>query len=290
MGLLTVMNTALSGMSAATTLIDVTADNLANLQTPGFKAGSVHFATLAPQTVSLGSAVGRGSAGANPIQIGSGVQVAAADRDFSQGPIVTSDQPGLLALEGEGFFIVQGSDGVRRYTRDGQFRLNADGELVTAEGDRLLGFGVDALGNVDHSQLVPLTVHLGSSVVGAGGSPAILQSYAVSRDGRIVGQYSDGVSRTLGQLRLARFANPAGLLARAGNKFEATSASGMPTDSDPGAAGTAQVVAGASELSNVDLGHELIELTLARNMFQANLLVFHTADTLLGEMFFPWRR
>jgi flagellar hook protein FlgE len=290
MGLLTVMNTALSGMSAATTLIDVAADNLANLETPGFKAGTVHFATLPTLTQSPGSpAVGR-SAGANPIQIGTGVQVSATDRDFSQGPIAIGNQPALLALEGDGFFILRRGDGMRRYTRDGQFRLSADGELVTADGDRVLGFGIDAEGNVDRSQLTPLTIHFGSSVAGAGGSPAILQSYSIGRDGRIVGRYGDGINRTLGQLRVARFANPSGLLARAGNKFEATSASGVPTESDPGSTGAGEIISGATELSNVDLGHELIELTLAGNMFQANLAVFHTADTLLGELFFPWRR
>src|SRR2546430_638442 len=158
MGLSSVMQTALSGMSAATTIIDVTADNLANAETPGFKAGTVQFATLSPLTESFGAPITAGNAGANPIQIGRGVQVAGTGRDFSQGPIVTSDQPALLALEGEGLFILQGPDGGRRYTRDGQFSLNADGELVTANGDRLLGFGVDSQGNIDRTHLTPLTI------------------------------------------------------------------------------------------------------------------------------------
>jgi flagellar hook protein FlgE len=290
MGLSSVMQTALSGMSAATTIIDVTADNLANSQTPGFKTASVQFATLAPQTESLGALATSGNAGANPIQIGRGVQVAALSRDFSQGPIVASDQPASLALEGEGFFILQGPDGQRRYSRAGQFSLNADGELVTADGERLLGFGVDSQGNIDRSELVPLTIRLGSAVPGRSGGISILQSYAVGRDGQIHGYYSDGVSRTLGQLRIARFNNPAGLAARAGNKFVATSSSGEPTELDPGQAGEAQVIGGAMELSNVNIGRELVELTLAGNLFQMNLAVFHTADTLLGELFFPWRK
>jgi flagellar hook protein FlgE len=116
-----------------------------------------------------------------------------------------------------------------------------------------------------------------------------LRSYSVSRDGRVVGHYSDGVNRTLGQLRLARFANPAGLAARAGTKFASTPASGLPIESDPGEATTAEIVSGGTELSNVDIGHQLIELTLGGNMFQANLAVFHTAENLLSELFFPWR-
>jgi flagellar hook protein FlgE len=278
------MQTAFSGMNAATTMIDVVANNVANAQTDGFKAGSVHLGTLAPQTISVGSGLA-----SNPIQIGTGVQVVGVDTDFSQGQIATNDQLPLLALDGEGLFILQGSNGGRFYTRDGNFRLNADGELVTAAGDRVLGFGVDAGGQIDRSQLVPLTIRIGSTVTGTGGTVAALQSFSIGNDGRVVGQYSDGVNQTLGQLRLARFANRQGLAAQGGTKFVSTAASGLPIETDPGEGGAAQVISGAKELSNVDISHELIELTLAGNLFQANLAVFQTANTLLGEMFFPWR-
>jgi len=289
MGLLSVMYTALSGMNAATTIVDVSADNLANAETPGFKAATVQFGTLTPETLSFGSPVVTGNAGTNPMQIGQGVQVSGITRDFSQGSIVTSDQLPLLALDGEGLFILQGPGGQRLYTRDGHFSLNSNGELVTAQGDKVLGFMADAQGNIDTSQLVPIKVHIGSLAAGAGGTLASLQSYSVGRDGTITGHYSDGVPRTLGQLRIARFNNQAGLAARAGNKFEATSASGLPIESNPGESGTGQTLQGATELSNVDIGHELIELTLAGNLFQANWQVFQTANNLLGELFFPYR-
>jgi flagellar hook protein FlgE len=290
MGLSSVMNTALSGLSAATTLVEVAADNLANAQTPGFKSSLVQFGTLAPQTLSFGTPVVAGSGGANPIQLGGGVFVSGIQRDFSQGPIVASDQPPLLALDGEGLFILQSPGGERLYTRDGQFQLNADGELVTADGYELLGFGVDERGQIDRSQLRPLTIRLGSTAAGVGGSVAVLRSYSINRTGGLVGHYSDGVNRTLGQLRLARFANPAGLAARAGNKFASTPSAGLSNETDSGEAGAAEVVSGARERSTVDIGHELIELTLAGNMFQANLAVWNTANTLLGELFFPWQR
>jgi len=277
------MQTALSGLNAATTIIDVTANNLANYQTPGFKASSVRLATLAPHTILTGGW------GSNPIQSGSGVQVVAIDKDFSQGSIQISDQPALLALDGEGLFILHADNGERLYTRDGQFHLNGDGELTTAEGGRLLGFGVDADGQIDRSQLRPLVIHLGSAAAGANGTTALLRSYSIGRNGRITGRFSNGTNRTLGQLRLARFANPAVLQARAGNKFASTQASGLPIESDPGEANAAEVVSGATEHSNVDIGRELIELTLAGNLFQLNLVVLNTADDMLGAMFFPWR-
>ncbi|HZN36076.1 MAG TPA: flagellar hook basal-body protein [Pirellulaceae bacterium] len=269
MSLNSVMQTALSGMQAATASVGVTAHNLANLQTAGFERSRVQLATL---------------------PLGGGVMVSAIVLDPAQGPIASGDQLPLLALEGEGLFILEGDGGERLFTQGGRFSLNAAGELVTAGGDRVLGYGLDTDGQIDRSELSPLTIRLGSQVASAGGRAATLQSYSITRGGRIVGRYSDGVNRTLGQLRLARFSNPAGLTQRAGNRFQATAASGEPRESDPGEAGAGEVVAAATELSNVDLGRQLIELTLANQLFRANAAVFRTADEMLGEMFFPWRR
>jgi len=283
MGLSTVMQTALSGMNSATTILDVVANNLANYETPGFKAGTVRLTTLAPQTTSLGGL------NSNTIQVGFGVQVIGIDSDFSQGSIQINDQLPLLALDGDGLFILHSSDGRRYYTRDGQFHLNADGELVAVDGGQVLGFGVGADGKIDRSQLKPLAIHLGSSAPVVNGGASILRRYSISNNGLIVGYCSDGTSRPLGQLRLARFANLSGLRAVAGNKYSSTPASGLPVESDPGEGNTAKVLAGASEWSNVDIGRELIELALAGTLFQANLAVLQTADSMLGTMFFPWR-
>jgi len=276
MSLNSVMQTALSGMNAATTIVNVTANNVANLQTEGFKQSQVRLATLPP--------------GGGQFPVGLGVIVTGIDLDASQGVIVSDEPLPLLALEGEGFFILEGEGGDRLFTRGGQFSLNAAGELVTSNGERVLGYGVDEGDQIDRSQLVPLTIHLGSQAASAGGQAATLNSYSITRSGRIVGRYSDGVSRSLGQFRVARFANTSGLAQRAGNKYQATAASGSASESDPGEAGAGEVLDGATELSNVDLGRQLIDLTLAGNMFKANAAVFRTADEMLGELFFPWRR
>jgi flagellar hook protein FlgE len=277
------MQTALTGLNAATTILEVTANNLANYETRGFKASSVRLATLRPVTQSPGGW------NANPLQFGSGVQVVGIEQDFSQGEIQTDGSLPLLALQGEGLFILHSSDGVRLFSRDGQFHLDAEGHLINAEGDQLLGFGTDAEGQIDRRKLVPLTIRLGAAAGGANGISAILRSYSIARNGQIVGKYSDGISRTLGQLRLARFANPAGLFARYGNRFASTPASGFPQEVDPGSHGAATILAGATERSNVNIGHELIELTLAGNLFRGNLAVITTADQMLGALFFPWR-
>jgi flagellar hook protein FlgE len=284
MGLSSVMQTALAGMNAVTTILDVAANNLANYETPGFKASSVRLATLTPQSDSLGGL------NSNPVQIGTGVQVVGIDRDFSQGSIQTNDQLPLLALDGDGLFMLHSSNGTKLFTRDGQFHLDANGQLVTPDGDQVMGFGVDAEGRIDRRLLRPLAIHLGASILNATGAAATLRGYSISRNGRITGQYSDGTNRTLGQLRLARFADSAGLQAQAENEFTTTLASGLSVESDPGEAGAAEVTSGATELSNVNIGHELVELTLAGNLFQLNLAVLRTADDMLGAMYFPWRR
>ena len=280
MGLGSVMNTALSGLSAATTLIDVAANNLANSQTPGFKASRVELATL-PYLAVVG--------GTNPIQVGSGVMVAGTSINFTQEPLETSDQPALLALDGEDLFILEGNSGERLYTRDGQFALSGTGELLSRGGYKVLGYGLAADGTLDTSQLVPLSIRLGSEIEDEHGQPTTLRGYSIQRDGRILGRYSDGRYRPLGQLRLARFPNQPGLTQRAGNAFRASPASGLPRESNPGEDGAAEIVAGATELSNVDVVREMAKLQLAENQFRANLFVLHTADSLLDSLFFPWR-
>jgi flagellar hook protein FlgE len=290
MGLGTVMQTALTGINAATTTLQVTAHNLANSQTPGFKSSRVRLASQIPQTLSFGGPPGAGSAGVNPLQIGRGVLVAGTDVDWSPGHVVSSDQPALLALDGEGLFILEGNGGERLYTRDARFSLNSAGELVTGGGERVLGYAIDADGQVQTGALSPLKVQLGSRVAGAGGQPATLRGYSISKNGKIIGRYSDGRHRPLGQLKVARFNNPQGLAQRPGNTFRSTPAAGTPVEADPGSSGAGEIISGATELSNVDLGEQLIELTLAGNLFRSNIVSFQTADTLIGELFFPWRR
>ena len=165
MGLASSLNTALTGLQAAETIIDVTGNNLANTSTVGFKESTAQFATQFLQTMSLGSAPTDNSGGTNPRQTGLGTLVAAITPDFTQGTIQISASPSDLAIQGEGFFIVQGTQGEELYTRNGIFQTNADNELVTIAGQRLLGYGVDEDFQVVPTELVPLTIPLGSAAV-----------------------------------------------------------------------------------------------------------------------------
>src|SRR5690606_3622944 len=143
MGLASALSTALTGMTAAETTVDVVGNNLANAQTVGFKASEAVFATQFLQTRGLGAAPTDNSGGTKPRQVGLGTQVAEITPDFTQGTIEISSNPSDLAIQGDGFFMVEGSSGELLYTRNGIFKTNSENELVTITGNRLLGFGID---------------------------------------------------------------------------------------------------------------------------------------------------
>ncbi|HEY2882371.1 MAG TPA: flagellar hook-basal body complex protein [Pirellulales bacterium] len=177
MGLASALSTALTGLNAAETTIDVVGNNLANSSTVGFKASHAEFATQFLQTESLGSKpddppkpgqpVTQFLGGTNPRQIGLGVQVASITPDFSQGTIQLSNNPSDLAIQGDGFFIVKASNGQDLYTRNGQFQLNANNQLVTATGNDLMGYGVDKNFKIDKTSQIPLSISNSTAVAQA---------------------------------------------------------------------------------------------------------------------------
>jgi len=165
MGLASAMSTALTGLSAAETTIDVVGNNLANSNTVGFKASEAAFATQFLQTQSLGSSPTDGNGGTNPRQVGLGTLVGEIAPDFTQGTIEISSSPTDMAVQGDGFFIVQGTQGERLFTRNGIFKLNAESELTTITGNRVLGFGVDQDFQIQTTDLVPIEIPLGAAAV-----------------------------------------------------------------------------------------------------------------------------
>lgn len=165
MGLASSLTTALTGMNAAETQIDVLGNNLANAQTVGFKASEVVFATQFLQTLSLGSAPTEHNGGTNPRQVGLGVQVVGITPNLKTGTIELSTSPSDLAIRGDGYFQVEGSQGERLYTRNGMFKLNGQNELVTSTGERLLGYAVDEDYNLISTELSKLQIPLGSESV-----------------------------------------------------------------------------------------------------------------------------
>ncbi len=165
MGLASALSTALTGLSAAETTIDVVGNNLANSNTIGFKASTANFATQFLQTLSLGSGPTTSSGGTNPRQIGLGTTVAEITPNFTQGTVEISANPTDLAIQGDGFFIVEGGAGEQLYTRNGVFKMNSENQLVSITGNRLLGYGVDDRFQIQTTTLGPIEIPLGSAAV-----------------------------------------------------------------------------------------------------------------------------
>ena len=165
MGLASALSTALTGLTAAETTIDVVGNNLANANTVGFKASRAAFATQFLQTLSLGSAPTENSGGTNPRQLGLGTVVADVTPNFNQGTVEISSNPLDMAIQGEGFFIVQGASSEVLFTRNGIFKMNAQNELVAITGQRLLGYVADDQFQIQTTGLQPITIPLGSAAV-----------------------------------------------------------------------------------------------------------------------------
>ena len=175
MGLASALSTALTGLSAAETTIDVVGNNLANSNTVGFKESSADFATQFLQTMSLGSAPSDNSGGTNPRQTGLGTMVAEITPNFKQGTIQVSSTPTDLAIQDEGFFMLEGASSEILYSRNGQFKLNSQNSMVSITGQKLLGYGVDANFQIDRSILRPVSIPLGSTAVAQATQNVFLQ-------------------------------------------------------------------------------------------------------------------
>ncbi|MFO1021225.1 MAG: flagellar hook-basal body complex protein [Planctomycetales bacterium] len=166
MGLTSAMNTSLNGLQLNETTIDVIGNNIANAGTNGFKASRTLFSTQLARTLSVGSAPTSINGGTNPRQVGLGALNSAIQVDFSQGGITNSTSPSDLAIQGDGFFIVSGADG-DLYTRNGNFSLNSQSNLVNSQGLVLQGYGVDSDFNIVNTTLQDLSIPLGTMQVAA---------------------------------------------------------------------------------------------------------------------------
>lgn len=414
------MFSAISGLRVHQTWMDVIGNNIANVNTTGFKVGRVRFTDILSQLVRGASGPTEQRGGINPLQIGLGAVVGAVDTIHTQGALQLTGKPSDLAIQGDGFFVV--SDGSQTlYTRDGAFDIGSDLRLVNpSNGFYVLGWQADANGNVDTAGPVgPITIPIGQqldavpttqitvqgnldanqdtaatpphyvtkvSVVdsqgkrhefyilfektgantwnytlqeddprtttteddpefdlggtttgtlvfdadgnldlaastiaavdldatagGAGtvsvtpdfsrltqlaapstanaaanGAPAgSLTTFTVSQSGEVLGIYSNGVTKVIGQIALALFTNPGGLMKVGGNAYLPTVNSGEPIVGPADSGGRGKIASGYLEMSNVDLAQEFTSMIMAQRGFQANSRVITTSDEVLQEL------
>lgn len=247
--------TGISGLDAHQQMLDVTANNIANVNTVGFKSSSTEFEDTLSQTMSGGSAT------QNPEQVGLGVQLVATNLDFAQGSDQATGVPSNLEISGNGFFQVS-KNNQTFYTRAGAFTVDNNGYLVTPDGAQL----VDSAGN-------PVKI-----------DPS-WASYSIGANGVVAGVLGDGTPATpTVQIQLATFANPNGLLKAGDTEFSVTAASGPATMGTPGSGTIGTLKSGYVEMSNVDLSKELTNLIIAQRGFQANSKVITTSDQILQTL------
>jgi flagellar basal-body rod protein FlgG len=245
------------GMEAQQLMIDVLANNLANVDTPGFKRVRADFQDLLYRTVRQpGAPAPQGTVVPTGLVVGTGVRVAGTDRLFTQGSVERTGNPLDVAIQGDGFFQVALPDGSVGYTRDGSFRLTGQGQLVTVDG-YLVQPGITIPQNAT------------AVTIGADGTVSV----------QVAGQTAP---QQVGQLQLVRFPNPAGLAAIGQNLFVATQASGAPIAGTPGQQGIGTLQQGFLEQSNVSLVEELVALIKAERSYEAMSKVVTVSDAMLG--------
>ncbi|MEM1167094.1 MAG: flagellar basal-body rod protein FlgG [Planctomycetota bacterium] len=259
------LQSAATGLTALSTKLDVTANNLANAATEGFKASRANFEDLFYQEKRLPGVENRnGDRRPTGFYVGLGVKVSGTQLDFSQGALITTERELDVAIVGDGFFQVDVEDdlapGGIAYTRAGNFSVNGDGELVLAssEGRRLVP-GIN----------IPLDA----------------TSVDITADGRVnVGIPGQDEPQQVGQLELAGFINPQGLSQLGENLFGETIASGPPVLETPGQGGLGEVRSGFLEGSNVNPTFELIDLIRTQRAFEMNSQTIRAADETLSAV------
>ncbi|MBS3945825.1 MAG: flagellar basal-body rod protein FlgG [Melioribacter sp.] len=252
------LRTAASGMYAQQINIEVISNNIANISTTGFKKNKAEFQDLMYQEVNVNplssSTPGVLENSTNKIQVGNGVKPASAQKIFRQGDITTTNNPFDFAIQGEGFFQVKKSDGTFAYTRDGAFKVNADGKLVTASG-----------------YILEPDFTLNSDVVGI----------SVGKDGSVEAIQNDQSTISLGTIELARFMNNGGLISIGDNLYVESPSSGQPILGTPGSQGFGEINQGYLESSNVDIVEEMISMIAAQRAYEINSKTVKTVEEMM---------
>jgi len=253
--MLRAFSTAATGMTAKQMMVDIIANNLANINTTGFKRSQINFQDLLyVEMEESGTEVASGITSPTGLEIGSGVRAASTIKVFSAGEFQNTGRNLDIAIRGEGFFQVTLPNGDLRYTRDGALQINANGELVTTTG---------------------------YSIEPAISIPIDAASIDIGKDGGVNITDAAGTQSVVGNIQLARFPNPSGLSSEGDNLLAETEASGTPTTGTPGESGFGSIQSGFLEKSNVQMVSELINLITAQRAYEINSRAIKAGDDML---------
>ncbi|MGO4887775.1 flagellar basal body rod protein FlgG [Anaerobacillus sp. MEB173] len=277
------MYSGIAGMKNFQVKLDVIGNNIANVNTYGFKKGRTTFSDLVNQQIAGASAPGPQKGGTNPMQVGLGAQLASIDTIHTQGSLQNTSRALDLGISGDGYFVVwngqEGDAAEYSYTRAGNFYFDQNGDVVNSDG--LFVVGINQAGDDLQKINVPTTA----------------QSFSIGSDG-VIRFIENGTLDEAGQIALAKFSNPEGLQKIGGNLFQQTANSGLAAfqfeetpDGNllayitrPESNGTGALISGTLEMSNVDLSEEFTEMIVAQRGFQANTRIITTSDEILQEL------
>ena len=247
-----------TGLDAQQTDISVISNNLANASTVGFKKSRAVFEDLLYQTVNQpGGQSSQNTRLPSGLMIGAGTKVVASQKIHTQGNMLTTDNSLDLTIQGRGFFQIQLPDGNIAYTRNGQFTLNEEGQIVTTGAGYLLQPQIDV--------------------------PADAQSITISTDGEVSAQVNgQAEAQVIGNINTGDFVNPTGLMPIGENLYTETGASGAATEGTPGLDGFGTIRQGALETSNVNVTEELVNLIQAQRVYEMNAKVISAVDQMLS--------
>lgn len=245
-----------TGLDAQQTDVSVISNNLANVNTVGFKRGRAAFEDLLYQNIQQpGAQSSEGTQFNSGIMLGTGVRTAATTKIFTEGSVLQTNNPLDVAINGRGFFQVALPDGSNAFTRDGEFQIDSGGQLVTSSGNIVQP---------------PITIPTGS------------QSITIGRDGTVsVLPAGASTPTTVGTIQITDFINPAGLQPMGDNLFKETASSGTPQAGNPGSTGLGVLNQGSLEASNVNVVEELINLIETQRAYEMNSKAIETVDGML---------
>ncbi len=253
--MLKAFSTAATGMAGQQMMVDVIANNLANINTTGFKRSQINFQDLLYLKLNqAGAEIASGVNTPTGLEIGSGVRAASTGKVFTTGEMDNTGRPLDVAITGDGFFQVTLPTGETRYTRDGALQTNANGQLVTVNG---------------YSLEPAITI------------PSTATQIDIGKDGTVSITDASGTQSSIGTLQLVRFPNPAGLSNEGDNLFSETVASGTPTTGTPGQNGLGFIQGGMLEKSNVQMVTELVNLITAQRAYEINARAIRAGDDML---------
>ena len=246
---------AKTGLDAQQTRMNVISNNLANVNTTGFKRDRAVFEDMLYQNVKqAGGQTDANSQAPTGLMLGTGVRIVATEKLHSQGNMVTTQNPLDLAISGDGYFQIAKGDGSLAYTRDGGFKISATGQLVTSSG----------------ALLQPaITI------------PNTASRVTIGRDGTVSIELAAGGSQVLGQIQIARFVNPSGLQSLGQNLMKDTPASGAPQVLAPGVAGAGSLMQGTLEASNVNVVEEMVNMIETQRAYEINSKAISAVDGML---------